>query len=283
MIQKLIFLIIVIFLTNHVQAHEIFSLRPDIMRTGGLGVDNILKHTQKGSQPETIYTNKLMYGFSEYLTIEIRTPITVEKKALVSFVDKDTGSEVCEVRKNSGIGKIHITGKLRIYKQYKKQVRNQIILSGGVLIPTIKSHDLPLISTGSVDFLFAALGGFETTKWYHFTTFAYRLNTAKHQNRHGDKFFFSYTLGYRPETPQFKKPDMMFLFDFDGIHQERDLIADVHDEDSGGTRLFIGPSFFLSIGNFMLKGGFQVPLVESVNGFQKKHNYRLALGAFVQF
>lgn len=271
-----------IFITSTINAHEIFSLRADIARQGGFNEDLIIKTTRASKQKNTEFLNRIMYGITEYLTSEIRLPIFLENK----IPDIVNGQPTA--LKALGLGKIEALAKIRLYKKYAFQERNQIIAALGILFPTAsprikRSDGKPILENRSMDFLFGLAGAFETTMWYHFFSTTYRLNTRSHGIREGDQITYSYAVGYRPEAPDVKKVDWVFLFDVDGIITLKDALTPMNNKNTGGYVLFFGPSLFCSKNNVMLKGGIQAPLFDHVNGMQEKNSFRAMVGLFVQF
>jgi hypothetical protein len=265
-------------------SHEIFSLRADIVRRDGTNIDTIVKYTKAGSQRETQFINRIMYGANENLTLELRVPVFLEKK--VSEFNPSTKSFL--PFKAAGSGKLELVSKFRIYHDYKFAKRNQIILLGGMLFPTVRQvltgiNKQPILGNNTMDFLLGSAGAFETTKFYNFASLLYRINTTAHTILEGNQLSYSYAFGYRPEKPNINKVDWVFLVDFDGIWTKETKIAGAKINDSGGNCIFVGPSFFCSKKNFMLKGGIQFPVIQHLNGIQEKANVRCMIGAFLQF
>jgi hypothetical protein len=264
-------------------AHEIFSPRADLARTNGLNVDALIKHTRIGNGRETEYLNRIMYGVTEYLTIEARLPIFLEKRMIEVKPDRTLSS--C---KAAGLGKIQIGAKFRVYHNYGFQKRDQALLFANIFLPTARkaltaiSHQ-PIIDNNSIDFMVGAAGAFESTTFYHFVSTAYRLNNESRSIQVGDQFLYSYAFGYRPEPPDVDKVDWVFLIDIDGVWTGKTGIHRCKLNNSGRHIIFAGPSFFRSLGNFMIKGSMQAPLFQSINGNQQKVDYRFLVAAFLQF
>ncbi|MBS1987744.1 hypothetical protein JST56_02005 [Candidatus Dependentiae bacterium] len=265
-------------------SHEIFSLRADTVRQGGINVDTLLKYTKAGSQRELEYMNRLMYGVTEYLTLELRVPIFLEKK--VSEAAPVGG--LLSSFKTAGAGKIEFISKLRVFYDYGFQKRNQIILVGGVLFPTARRNltgieKKPIIDNSSLDFVLGTAAAFETIKFYHFASLVYQINTSVRHIKEGDQLFYSYAFGFRPEMPDVDKVDWVFLIDFDGIWTQRAKVNGSKLINSGSNIIFVGPSCFRSKGNAMIKAAIQVPVAQHLNGFQEKSDFRCMLGLFLQF
>lgn len=272
------------FFTQSLHAHEIFSVRADIARQEGINVDTIVKHTKQGGQRESEYLNRIMYGLTQYLSLELRLPIFFEKK--VSEVNPTTG--LYSYFKASGLGKVELLSKLRIYHDYAFQKRNQIVLVSGLLFPTSRTaltsiEKKPIIGNRSMDFIVGTAGAFETTKFYHFAALVYRMNTSARRIKEGDQFLYSYAFGYRPDKPDVNKVDWVFLVDVDGRWQDKDKVNGERLSNTGHKTIFAGPSFFRSRGNLILKGSVQIPVIQHLNSLQEKFDYRAMLGAFLQF
>lgn len=264
--------------------HEIFSLRADIAPKEGKNVDTLIKYTKAGSQRELEYLNRIMYGVTEYLTLEMRMPVFLEKK--VSEIDSI--GNISNSFKAAGLGKIELISKFRLFYDYGFQKRNQIVAMGGIFFPTARRaltgfEEKPIINNSSLDFELGTAGAFETTKVYHFASLVYRFNASARHIKEGDQFFYSYAFGYRPEAPDVDKVDWVFLLDIDGIWTEKTKVNGSKIANSGGNVIFIGPSVFRSKGNAMIKAALQIPLAEHLNGSQEKNDFRFMLALFLQF
>ncbi|MBS1988857.1 hypothetical protein JST56_07790 [Candidatus Dependentiae bacterium] len=264
--------------------HEIFSLRADTVRQGGVNIDTLVKYTKAGSQREFEYINRIMFGVTEYLTLELRVPIFLEEKVSEVAHSGDPFSSF----KTAGVGKLELVGKFRVFYDYGFQKRNQIVVVGGVLLPTARRATTgidkkPIIDNSSLDFVLGTAGAFETTRFYHFASLIGRLNTAARHIKMGNQFFYSYAFGFRLEMPDVDKVDWVFLIDVDGIWTEKTRVNGSRLTNTGSNVIFAGPSFFRSQGNAMIKGGIQVPIAQHINGLQEKNDFRLMLGLFLQF
>lgn len=273
-----------IFQDKRLHAHELFSARADLARNNGVTIDNLIKYTRAGSQHEVQLFNRFMYGLTEFLTLEAKVPVYFEKKVSETA---DEGKTKVNFKAN-GLGKIELLSKVRIFRQYAIQKRNQIVLINGILLPTANRSltgvdRKPIIGNHSLDFLTGIAGAFETLKFYHFASLTYRFNTSADQIQEGNQLSYSYAFGCRPKKPMLNKQDWVFLIDVDGIWLEKDRVDGKKVINSGSNTIFIGPSFFSSRDNVMVKGAVQFPILQHFNGIQEKNDFRGAVGIFVQF
>jgi len=283
-VKVLFFGVLAIQLNRPLRAHEVFTVRSDTIRKRGQDILGILRHKRKKHYQVSQFHAKIMYGFTEYLTLTARLPFYLEKR--ITKIDACTQEKTFE--KNCGAGKIDVAAKYLFWKNYGAGVRQQALLLGTIFFPTCKEDNNLLLRTDegctkSVDFQLGVAANFETLKFYSFITAFYRINTHSNQYKKGDHFIYSASVGFRPQTLVHGQVDWVFLLDFDGVYRRKDRFGCQKENNTGGNVIWAGPTVFRSLKNTMLRAGIQFPIAEHYNGTQEKYCYRAALVFAVQF
>jgi hypothetical protein len=95
----------------------------------------------------------------------------------------------------------------------------------------------------------------------------------------GDTLFYSLVLGYRP--PYFRKelpqPDWRVFVEAVGEHTFRNVRAGAELPDTGGERVFVGPTVLGLFGAWGISGGPLFPVYQGLNGTQPSEKVRLGI------
>ena len=111
----------------------------------------------------------------------------------------------------------------------------------------------------------------------------YQVNTIANDLDFGDEIKVDLAYKYRL-FPKFLKTRFLFAgLESNFSWQSRDRIADIADENSGGTLLFLSPSIQYITERFTLEGAVQIPVVQALNGSALAPDIRLIVGAQVNF
>ena len=92
----------------------------------------------------------------------------------------------------------------------------------------------------------------------------------------GDLYYVTAVWGWRPEYFQHDYPasDWRLFLEAVGEDSRRNQLADVSLPDSGGRKLFAGPSVLGLYGAWGVEAGVLFPVSQSLNGTQPKDHYR---------
>lgn len=262
--------IILILITNLTFAHEpVFSLGPETIYKGGIGIETEIEYEKSGSEGKTVLHEEIIYGIRENFSLTIGLPFILQKK--------ENGST------SSGFGDMTLRGKFRFYKKDYFGAQDKATLIGGIKFPTGDKDKKPALGSGSFDFLIGLAAGHESRKWYYFGTARYWINNKDGIKEKGDIFLYDIVFGLRPVLREYYDPDLVLLLELSGEHRNKDKINALKNKDSGGDILYLGPSFLWSYRNWMIKGGIQLPVYQDLNGEQEKDDLRSVLAVEAHF
>lgn len=125
----------------------------------------------------------------------------------------------------------------------------------------------------------AAVTGYASRTVYAWLGAGYQHHFASGGERPGDLGYLSAVFAWRPPVFQhdYPKPDIRFfiesLAEFAGHDQETGNSL----PNSGGEKIFVGPTFLGLYRAFGLGGGVLFPVYQNLNGVQRAENARLAI------
>ena len=251
-------------------AHEpIFGLGPNTIFKGGFGIETKYeKELLTGvDEPErtTSFRAEIMYGVTGDLAVTLSVP------TIFGYTKRDgEGSR-------SGIGDISFRTKYRFWRDDKPGVQDAAAVIIGIKLPTGDYENTPALGSGSTDYLFALAAARASRRWYYFGNVRYRLNTKGNTIQFGNLFLADAAFGVRPWLTEYLKPDLVVMVELNWESRQRSKTEGQIMANSGGDRLFLSPGIFLTLRNWAIKGGVQIPLWQKMNGSQRETDYRYAL------
>lgn len=254
-------LMIVLSISDKVLAHEpVFSLGPETIYKGGMGIETEFEFDDNGSDREQRLNYELIYGFTEDIALTLKVP---------QVTDKESGAQ-----SSSGLGDIALRGKYQFFKKDTLGAQDKATLIYGLEFPSGDEDKNPALGNGAIDHLFGLSLGHESTILYGFATGRYILRTDSGSLDKGDQGLFDFAFGFRPWLRPYKSWDLVVLLENSYIWTGKDERGSVGVDNSGGQKLLIGPTFLWSIRNIMVKGGVQFPVWEDLNGNQEDTDFR---------
>ncbi len=261
--------ILSVFLTSgSALAHEpIFGLGPHTIFKGGFGLEMELEGEKASGagevENERVVTSEIIYGITANLSATLAIPYILERSS---------------TNESSGTGDISVRTKYRFWRRDGIGVQDSAAVITGVKLPTGDDDKTLRLGSGSTDYLFGLAVARESLKWYYFGDVRYRLNTEGGGGlRAGNAFFADLAIGVRPRKTVYLRPDLVVIAELNFESRDRKELFGVDAADSGGTRLFLSPSFFYTYRNWALKGGIQFPVDQDLNGNQPESDYRFSL------
>lgn len=100
------------------------------------------------------------------------------------------------------------------------------------------------------------------------------------EDRPGHLAMWSLAVGYRPRMFRKELPhaDWRGFLEVVGEHRSRSVRDGVEDPDTGGTRIFVGPTLLGLYGPWGISGGPMFPVHQDLNGQQRKDGIRFMVG-----
>lgn len=255
--------------TGSATAHEpVFSLGPETIYKGGIGVETEFEYEENGEKEAAIHY-EVIYGVTENLSLTLEIPYLIEKE------EDNENSE--------GLGDLNLRTKYQLFRKDTLGAQDKLSLIYGLKFPTGDEDKTPSLGSGSLDHLFGASIGHESTTLYGFATARYRLKTDSGGLDKGDQVLIDIAFGFRPWIRPYKSWDFVMLLENSYIWTGRNERDGITQNNTGGQKLFIGPTFLWSIRNIMVKGGIQFSVWEDLNGSQEDTDFRSTIAVEYHF
>ncbi len=254
--------------TGGALAHEpIFGLGPHTIFKGGFGLEMEFEGEKASGagevEREYVLTSEIIYGITADLSATLVIPYILERSS---------------INESSGPGDVSVRTKYRFWRRDGIGVQDAAAVILGAKLPTGDDDKTPRLGSGSTDYLLALAVARESLKWYYFGDVRYRLNTEGGGGlRAGNGVFADLAIGIRTRRVEYLRPDLVVIAELNFESRDRNEFFGVDVADSGGTRLFLSPSFFFTYRNWALKGGIQFPVDQDLNGNQPESDYRFSL------
>lgn len=256
--------------SSFVFAHEpIFSLGPETIYKGGVGIETEIEYEKAGREKETSMHYEVIYGVSEDFSLTVEVP---------HIIEKEESGEI-----SGGLGEVALRGKYQLFRKDTLGAQDKVALIYGLKFPTGDEDKDPSLGSGSWDHLFGLSLGHESTTLYGFATGRYFLKTESAGKEKGNKVLIDIAFGFRPWLRPYKSWDLVFLLENSYLSSQKDEVKGVKQANSGGKEFLMGPTFLWSIRNLMVKGGIQFSLWQDLNGDQEKTDFRSVVAVEYHF
>ncbi len=116
--------------------------------------------------------------------------------------------------------------------------------------------------------------GREGLYWYYFADARYLYHVEDNNTKPGDRLYFDVAYGLRPELRGLEETDIVYFFELNYFHERKAEVKGITNPDTGGDFLFFSPEVLVSPTNrVMLRGGVQIPILQSLNGQQEPKDF----------
>lgn len=235
-----------------------------------------------------VFVQPLAFGFalSRDVSLVGVVPLVSKRKSFQPLL----GPGRSALGGSTGVGDVTVLAKWRFLKLDRRGGTTQLALVGGAQLPTgatdVRSENGELLppplqrGTGTVNFLVGFGGTYVNRRFTTHFSGLYVINREGEQDfEAGDVVEVSVQPGYRIWQRPFPGPEMGIGLNLFVEHQGHARGAGATLADSGGTRVFVGPTVWL---NFKPDMGVQVgvdfPILQDLNGAQLKYRPRLTVG-----
>ncbi len=174
-----------------------------------------------------------------------------------------------------GLGDIVLDTKYQFWKRDLPLAQYKAAAFLKTKLPTGDGGGQPRIGSGSTDVIAGLAAGYESRRWYWFTSGVYRANTGGAGGlEKGDKQFLSVVGGVRPVLSEYDEPDTVLMVELNWERAGRDELNGAGLANTGGWELFVSPVLWWTYGQFAIRGGVQVAIARALNGNQASSDYR---------
>ena len=246
------------------QAHDpIFGLGPHVLYKGGVEVTTDLHDGKQGSEEQTDLALELTYGITGDWAAGIKLPYT--------FSRGSGGSA-------SGLADVSAFTKYRFWRRDSMGLQESAAVILNIKTPSGSTSTIPTLGSGATDILAGLAYGYESRKWYRWTSLRYRQNGRNTAGfKRGDKVLLDFVGGIRTKLTGYWELDTVWLLELNGEFGQQADNNGTPVADTGGTEWFLSPGIFWTKRNRAVKAGVQIPIYSALNGAQAKSDYRAKL------
>lgn len=248
----------------------LFSLGQNIVDKGDV-LEYVNPIFLSGKNEKRFFYNEIytLIGLTNYLSVFFLIPAPV--------INRENGL------KTTGFGDMIVQAEYAFYNKSAFDYAIQataiasVYLPSGILEPVRSgfSQHAPFTGLGATGFFLGGTWSRTTPDWYSFVSGGGLLTTTHAQNKVGNSVAYQAgigrNLGYRDNKI------LVALLEFDGITFKRDKLMGHTDIDSGGTVMYLGPSFYMATPHTIFQMGFQIPFYQKLNGNQAKNSFQISI------
>lgn len=164
------------------------------------------------------------------------------------------------------------------YSYYQNTTTNysdQATVFANVTFPTGSAKALPSTGFGSPSILLGATVGRIYEEWFAFSACAVSLKTSQANTRFGNQYYYQFGFGKNIFTID-SELIVALVLDVDGLYSEKNKIAGVMDDNSGGNTVFMTPSLWISTPKLIAQFGVGAPVEQHLFGEQQEFHYVIA-------
>lgn len=244
-----------------VLAHDpVFGIGPHVLFRDGLEVSAHVERETAGLEKESELALELVYGITGDWSVGIELPYSSKDEGLIS---------------SRGQSDIQVFTKYRFWREDSLGLQESAAVMLAVNLQNGDEKEDPPLGNGATDVIAGLTYGYEGLKWYRWASVRYLAPGENNGGfRLGDKWLVDLVGGWRPATPEYLKPDTVWLLELNGEITDRAELNGNELVNSGGTEWFISPGLFWSKRNLAIKAGIQLPVASDLNGSQDKSDYR---------
>jgi hypothetical protein len=254
-------------------AHEpIFMISHEAPGKGAFDIHTEITHERQGDERELEVEQEFTYGLTRDLAIGLSVPFVREEAITTS-----QGQEV-----KNGLGDPTVRVKWRFWD---KDVPRGKYAVAALLQSTIPVGEGEGRLGRDEPSLFAGLAhGREGLYWYYFIDARYLYHIEDNDTKPGDRLYLDVAYGLRPELRGLEETDIVYFFELNYLQEREAELNGAANPNSGGDFLFFSPEVLISPTNrVMLRGGVQIPILQSLNGQQEPKDMTLKVLAEFRF
>jgi len=246
-----------------------FSLGNRMMPKGRFAALERYIYQKNENSSASLLIPTFRYGITDTLTVRGHLPI---------FLDRT-------VNKKSADGTSNLVGVVEysLYKHRDKDMNKeyQATLLAGLDFKTVNLDANPSLGYGGTSFLVGTTGCGLSKTWYTFYSIAGTFATEYKKQQPGASFLYELGCGYIIKHSILH--NLCVLLEMDGILSDKDSFNNIHNPNSGGNIVWLGPSIEYRYWTFLGAAGIQFPIVQNLHGIQDKRDFRFSCLALFVF
>ena len=257
-------LTLALILNGLAQAHDpVFGIGPHVLFKEGVDLGLEIDSEKAAGEKERALAAEIVYGLTGDWAVGVDLP----------YVFKEDGAD-----RSEGRGDLAVFTKYRFWRRDSLGQQESAAVLLKVIGDTGATATAPRIGQGATDSILGLAYGYESRKWYRWTSLRYRFNGADGTGlERGDMMRLDFVGGIRPRQTGYLEPDTVWLLELNGEYGLRARQNGIELANTGGQAWFLSPGIFWTLRNFAIKAGVQIPLYQDLNGNQPRTDYRAKL------
>lgn len=254
------------------EAHEpLFMISPEAPGKGAFDMHTEITHERQGDEREFELEQEFTYGLTRDLAVGFTVPF-VREEAITP------GGQTTE----NGLGDPTLRFKWRFWDKDLPGAKYAVAAMMQSTLPIGEGNgrlgrDKPSLAAGLTH-------GREGLHWYYVMDARYLYHVEDGDTKPGDRLHLDVAYGLRPVLRGLEETDIVYFFELNYLHERKAEINGLGNPDSGGDFLFFSPEVLVAPTNrIMLRGGVQIPVLQSLNGRQEPKDLVLRLALEFRF
>lgn len=267
----LIALLLIAVINEPALAHApIFMMAPEAPGKGAFDLHTNIEHGKQGSERSTRVEQEFTFGLSRDFSVGFAVP----------FARQEYTQEGTEQTSVTGIDNPKFFGQWRFWDKDVLGAKYSSALRLSATAPVGDKN----IARDKSSFLAGLAYGMESLKWYYTFDARYLNNLEDNGAKPGDRFFADAAVGLRPHLAKLEETDIVLYMEFNYMKELKTMFNGGDNPDSGGDYFFISPEILISPSNrLMLRGGFQIPVYQDLNGAQAPKDFTFKITMEARF
>ena len=246
----------------------VFGLATPTLPLGAWNLDLTLMSVEVGNRASAV-RGTIRYGWTPDIQLNFSVPVALD--TIAQSPNTRVGTMM------GGMGDVEAMIIWRVHKQYPgvgKRFETTLLVSA--LYPVLDPRRGVDVGPG---FHVAAVTGYVSRTVYAWGGAGYQRYLEASSDRLGDLAYLSAVVAWRPQVFQgdYPKPDCRIFIESVVEFAGRDQIAGTEVPNSGGQKVFVGPTFLGLYQAFGLGSDVLFPVYQNLNGIQLEEGIRFAL------
>ena len=252
----------------------VFSLATPTLPRGAWNLDATLMSAARTDRA-LMSRQTIRYGLTPDLQLNLSVPLPIER--IPNPPNTRIGSMM------GGIGGVEAMAIWRFHTQYLgvgKRFESSLLVSGIYSIQEQRGR----VNVGPGVHV-AAVTGYASRTVYAWGGGGYQHYFSANGDRIGDLFYLTGTFAWRPPffRRDYPKPDVRFFIESIAEFAGHNQIGGTEVPDSGGEKVFVGPTFLGLYRAFGLGAGVLFPVYQNLSGIQPEEGPRFAVNVSYWF
>ena len=250
------------------QPGPFISFGQNIIDKGDLQIFLLADQLKGEDKKITHIVPSTLYGLTQTLSLFISAPYFLQAQESIFH--------------SSGFGDSLVQLEYSFYQKDTYEYAQLATAVGGILFPTGSSRKTPPTGTGSPQFFFGTTLNRTYFNWYVFISpGTLQTTTNEDDKKFGNLYLYQFGIGRSLYTIDTRLL-IAAMIELDGTYSEKDRIHGEVDPNTGGNIVLLTPSIWVSGQHLTLQFGVGFPIVQHLNGIQRK-NYHLIVGSLAWF